>query len=467
MGSDRIAGDTIAALSTAQGRAAIGVLRISGPDAGTIAARIFRTQRGEGLAPGIPGLKPREAVLGWIVDPERDLALDRVLVILFQAPRSYTGEDLLEIHAHGGTRNLADILDLVLASGARLAEPGEFTLRAFLGSKLGLTEAEAVADLIEADSEAAAAVARRQMKGELGLEVQQLREGVLEQLVELEAELDFPDEEEVHRLDRGQQLARLAELSQGAGRLARSTDWGERMLAGLQVLLVGPPNAGKSSLFNRLLGDQRALVHEAAGTTRDVLEARADCQGLPVVLIDGAGWNEQAEGLERAGQALLDRRIAGASLAVVVLDGSQALVPGLPALFERLGDLERVLVVNKIDLGRVLESEAIEQLSSGAPCLELSARTGQGVDRLWQDVGQRLRARQQPGPLATRARHREGLLQTSQALDAATDLIEQDSQLELAAEELRLAVRALDRLCGREYDGELLDRVFSRFCLGK
>ena len=465
MTSVRLASDTIVAIATPLGRSAIGVLRISGPRTRYIADQMFRSL-------GRP-LRPRRVCLGELIDPQRsDRVLDRVVALWFPGPQSYTGEDLLELQAHGGPRNLSQILEQVLGSGdARLAEPGEFTLRAFVNGKLDLTEAEAVADLIDAQSDAAAELARSQLIGGLRQRIVELREPVVDELVALEAELDFPEEGDLFtERERGARQERLEGLSRACQILAGSADWGERLLAGFRVLLAGPPNAGKSSLFNCLLGEERALVHEESGTTRDLIEGRCDLKGLPLVLVDGAGWNESAQGVERAGVQRMRQGLLDCQLVLLVLDASQPLSSAhLTPLLRRLERVECLVVANKLDLGHVLDPGMIKELTGidAQRCCAVSALTGEGLEELWQRIAERLDRGRVEGPLATRARHRQALDSCASALQRARDWLAAGPAVDRAAEELREAVQWLDRISGLAYDEELLDRVFSRFCVGK
>lgn len=429
--------ETIYALSSASGRAGVAVLRVSGPRA----AAALEALTGQGVP------RPRMAALRRFIDPETKAPLDRGLAIFFPAPASFTGEDVVELHLHGGRAVVGAALDaLARLPGLRAADPGAFTRRAFENGKLDLTEVEGLADLIDAETQAQRAQALRQMEGALG----QLYEGWRARLVRLlayaEAEIDFPDEEVPGDL--------IAKLGPGIGRLqseiAAHLDDGRRgeiLRGGVEVAIVGPPNVGKSSLLNRLAGREAAIVSDEPGTTRDVLEVRLDIGGVPVTLVDTAGLREAAGAVEREGvrRALARAERADLRLVIAAPDaGDFALA--------RDGDIR---VLNKIDLGADVPAGAIG----------VSAMTGAGLDALEAALKARVGSAYEGSehPVITRARHREGLAECAAALARAGA----GGDADLIAEDLRLAARALGRITGRVDVEELLDVIFRDFCIGK
>lgn len=437
--------ETIYALSTAAGRAGIAVLRLSGPHARPALE----------VLTGGKARAPREAMLCRFSDPETQAPLDRGLAIFFPAPASFTGEDVVELHVHGGRAVVASMLRaLATLPGLRAAQPGEFTRRAFENGKLDLTEVEGLADLIDAETEAQRAQALRQMEGALGQLYEGWRARLMRALAYAEAEIDFPDEEVPGDL--------IAKLGPGIAALeseiaAHLDDGrrGERLRDGVEVAIVGPPNAGKSSLLNRLAGRDAAIVSDEAGTTRDILEVRLDIGGVPVTLADTAGLREAAGAIEQEGVRRALARAEAADLRIVMVAPGAAGIGNGFAL-ARPGDLR---VLNKVDLGAVVPDGVIG----------ISALTGQGIDALEaalaEQVGSAYEAREHP--VITRARHREGLSGCAASLARAEAALKAGRDAELVAEDLRLAARALGRLTGRVDVEDLLDVIFRDFCIGK
>lgn len=434
--------NTIYALSTAPGRAGVAVIRISGEGAREAVTALT------GEAPG----RPREAKLRRFRDPESGAPLDLGLLLFFEAPASFTGEDVAELHIHGGRAVVAAMLRaLGHMHFLRAAEPGEFTRRAFEHGKLDLTAVEGLADLIDAETEAQRVQALRQMEGALGKLYECWRARLVKALAYAEAEIDFPDEEVP-----GDLLAKLGpEIHALASEIAAHLDdgrKGERLRDGVEVAIVGPPNAGKSSLLNRLAGREAAIVSEEAGTTRDVLEVRLDIAGVPVTLADTAGLREAANAIEREGVRRALARAEAADLRLVLV------APGAGGDFSlaREGDIR---VVNKLDLDAEVPKGAIG----------ISALTGQGLDALEAALREKIGAayEAQEHPLITRARHREGLSDCAASLARAGEALEAGRDAELVAEDLRLAARALGRITGRVDVEDLLDVIFRDFCIGK
>ncbi len=446
---------TIFAPSTATGRAAVAVLRVSGPRAG--AALEALTKR--------PCPVPRVATRARLIDPVSGEALDEALVLWFPAPRSFTGEDVAELHLHGGRAVLQGVLAaLGRLPGLRLAEAGEFTRRAFDAGKLDLAEVEGLADLIQAETEAQRRQALRQLEGELGRLTEAWRERLIRALAHAEAEIDFPDEDlpggliEVLRPTLDMLRAEIA---------ARMNDdhRGERLRDGVSIAILGAPNAGKSSLLNRLARREAAIVSATAGTTRDVIEVQLDLGGYPVTLADTAGLREVQEHaadphleIEREGMRRALARAEAADLKILVLDATQSQVE--PAL-ARLADANTLVVANKIDV-----ATAAPELP-GRRVHALSAKTGTGIDdfvaTLQAEVAARLASADTAAPVITRARHRAALAECAAALARAAV----GTEAELIAEDLRLAARALGRITGRVGVEDVLDLIFSEFCIGK
>ncbi|MFZ4773991.1 MAG: tRNA uridine-5-carboxymethylaminomethyl(34) synthesis GTPase MnmE [Terrimicrobiaceae bacterium] len=438
-------GDTIAAVSTPPGEGAVALIRISGPDASGILKKIFRASH------STPS--PRRATFGQLM--ENGEIVDQVLVTVFQAPASYTGEDMVEIGCHGGILLAAHVLELVLRQGARAADPGEFTQRAFLNGKLDLTRAEAVMDLISARTPLAMRAAAEQLQGRLGDEVAGIRADVLETVAHLEAWIDFPEE----GIDPATGELLLEKISSGISRIERllsTAESGRVLREGVRVAIVGRPNAGKSSLLNRLLGMERAIVSPVPGTTRDTIEEAACLRGILFRLTDTAGLRETEDPVEREGVDRARRTIEQADLVLHVLDASTDFDE--PSLRDR-----EILVANKVDLirdGNPLPANAVR----------VSSKTGEGYPELVEAMiretcGQHLSAGQSLA--AVNARHKTLLESAAIALQAASALLRGGEPPELPAIELRAALDSIGRIIGAADTEEILGEIFGRFCIGK
>ena len=440
MPSDEVSRDTIAAIATPAGRGGIGIVRISGPGVARVAQALL------GRLPA-----PRGAQFARFKDAHGE-AIDEGLALYFPAGASYTGEDVLELHGHGGPVVMNALLAACLDAGARLAEPGEFTRRAFLEGRLDLAQAEAVADLIDAASREAARSALRSLTGEFSAAIDALQRQMVELRALTEAQLDFPEDEldEVHRHDTSQRLGTMRAALDEV--LARSRQ-GSLLRSGVHVVLVGPPNVGKSSLLNRLAGEERAIVTPVPGTTRDALREPIQIEGVPLVLVDTAGLRDSADQIERLGMARTHEELGRADIVIVVHEtGSRdAITPPLAA------EAARIDVYNKIDLHPGFRAPA------GA--LGVSAKTEEGLPELRQAV---LRAAGWSASGETvflaRERHLRALAAASVHLANAA---QQETRWELFAEELRLAHQALGTITGEFTSDDLLGEIFSRFCIGK
>ncbi|CBS88191.1 tRNA uridine-5-carboxymethylaminomethyl(34) synthesis GTPase MnmE [Azospirillum lipoferum] len=439
---------TIYALATAPGRSGVAVVRISGPEAGSALAALT----------GRPLPAPRRAVLTKLRDPRSGDALDDALVLRFTAPASFTGEDVVELHLHGGRAVVSGVIEaLATLPGLRLAEPGEFTRRAFENGKLDLTEAEAVADLIDAETNAQRRQALRQMGGALGRLYDGWRERLTRALAHIEADIDFAEDD----LPGGVADAVRPVIAGLAGEIAAHLDdggRGERLREGLHIAIVGAPNAGKSSLLNALARRDAAIVSARAGTTRDIIEVHLDLGGYPVVLADTAGLREAAaDEVEEEGIRRARDRAARADVKVAVFDATT--LPDLDPATLDLIDRDTVVVFNKTDL-----ATATDLRPDLSPIL-VSARTGAGLKALEEKLTEFSADRLAIGsaPSLTRARHRAALTECRESLLRALDA----PLPELAAEDVRLASRALGRITGRVDVEDLLDVIFRDFCIGK
>ncbi len=451
---------TIAAVSTPPGEGGIAIVRVSGPGARAVAGAVLRTAAG-----GVVALESRVAVVARAVTPDRR-PVDEVLSLWMPGPASYTREDVLEIHCHGGHAAARRILSLCLAAGARPAGPGEFTLRAFLNGRIDLVQAEAVLDVIRARGDAALAAHQALLGGDLSREVAGWQEDLGRVLVHLEAFLDFPDEEDVGEPDLDRLLADLERLGAAMDAKLATYAWGRTVRDGFTAALVGPPNAGKSSLLNRLLGEDRVIVTEVPGTTRDAVDGWIQPGGVPVRLVDTAGLRAPGDPVEAEGVRRARRAAEEADCVVLVFDGARAPTPAERA--EIAGQTGPVLpVANKIDLGRAGVAIVADVL--GRPPLELSALTGEGVTALTTELARLAGERGAGGVEAplTRDRHRIALDEARAAVGRAADLLRAGGFPEVAASELHGSRRALAGLLGWGTPEDVLDGIFEEFCVGK
>jgi tRNA modification GTPase len=440
---------TIAAVATAPGRGGIGVIRLSGRHLLPLA---------EQLAGKTP--TPRVATLATFRDAAGQ-AIDHGLLLFFPGPHSFTGEDVLELQGHGGPVVLRLLLARCLDLGARLAEPGEFTRRAFLNGKLDLAQAEAVADLIDASTTAAARGALRSLEGEFSKEIHALVDQLIELRALVEATLDFP-EEEVDFLQAANAFGRLDALAERLGKVFARAQQGKLLQGGLHVVLVGQPNVGKSSLLNQLAGDELAIVTPIAGTTRDALKSSIQIDGVPLHIIDTAGLRETEDEVEKIGIARTWKEIERADVVLLLADARHGVTAAEHAVVDQLpARLPRVTVLNKIDLagGEV----GVEQTEHG-PLVRLSAKTGSGLDGLRQVLLDVVGGHPAEDAFVARERHLRALTAAQTHLRASR---EQLPALELFAEELRLAQQALSEITGEFTADDLLGEIFGRFCIGK
>lgn len=445
-----LAADTIAAIATAPGSGGIGVVRISGSLSRKIA---------EGVLGHCPA--PRHAAYLPFRDADHAL-IDQGIAIYYVAPFSYTGEDVLELQAHGGPALMQILLNRCLSLGARQAEPGEFTRRAYLNDKIDLAQAEAVADVINAATEAAARSAVRSLSGEFSSRIHTLLQHLIDLRLYVEACLDFP-EEDIDFISQGRVAEKLANVSAGLQAVFLEAQQGNLLREGMQVVLVGQPNVGKSSLMNQLAGEEVAIVTSIAGTTRDTIKNSIQINGVPLHIIDTAGLRETTDEVEQHGIARTWRALENAGVALILVDAAHGIGQMEKSILQRLPQfLPKIWVHNKIDLDSA--KPTITEID-GQTHIYLSAKTGAGMDLLrqrlleiagWQPSGE--------GVFMARGRHLTAMQEVRQHLDLASGLL---MQPELIAEELRLAQEALNTITGEFTPDDLLGEIFSRFCIGK
>ena len=455
--------DTVAAIATPLGEGGLAVVRLSGPRALAIADKSFLPAGKNSLKPSVA---PTHTIqFGKIV--RRDRSVDEVLLAVLRAPRTFTREDTVEITCHGGLLPAKLVLDTLLENGARLAEPGEFTRRAFLNGRIDLAQAEAVADLIHSRTELALAAAHEQLAGKLSQRINTLRDEMMRTLAHVEAHLDFPDEdiapdtkEQLYwRLERG--VVYMDEL-------LRTANEGQILRRGIRAAIVGRPNAGKSSLLNQLLGHDRAIVSPIPGTTRDTIEEMANIRGLPVVFIDTAGLREARDEIEQEGVRRSRESLTRAEFILHVLDAGEPLTRADEKYFTEFAGKKRILVVNKMDLPRKFDLPKDFFVTS--PVVEVCCLSGQGIEALKDAIKELVwsgEIRAEMLQVMINSRHQNALTRARVATQRTLDVLRAGETLDLAAGELRIAVNAVGEIVGKTTTEDLLDSIFSQFCIGK
>ena len=463
-GQQKTDNDTIAAIATPIGQAGIGIIRISGPLSNGIAEKIFEPKK------PIQGLHSHRLYLGHLLDPSTGETIDEVLLSFMKAPHSYTREDIVEINSHSGYLLLSRILQVILDQGVRPARPGEFTLRAFLNGRIDLTQAEAVIDLINAKSDRGLHLASKQIQGAFRNEIESLRKKVIHVLAHVEAAIDFP-EEETDIMSREEVANRIEEevvkpieaLIEAHGRKRLWVD-------GINTVIVGRVNAGKSSLLNRLLNEQRAIVTPIPGTTRDIIESTITIEGLPLRLMDTAGFRDVKDEVEKIGIHFTEKKLAEADFLLVVIDQNQPLNQDDLNIIAQSRKKNALIVINKIDLPSRLSKDAEKKAFSGFPIVRISALTGQGLDQLEKGIASCLLEGDidtTSADTAPNMRHKQALADAARFFKSAEQGTKDDAPMEIIALELKSGLDALGTIIGETAGEEILDSIFSQFCLGK
>lgn len=452
--------DTIVAPATPPGEGGVSIIRLSGPQAVGLLATVFR-----GKVP-VAAMASHRLYHGHLLTRD-NIPVDEILAVVMRAPRSYTGEDVVEVHCHGGRQILRSVLDLFLDAGARMAGPGEFTQRAFLNGRIDLAQAEAVVEIIRARSERASRVALDQLGGHLSRKIHNYAEQIKGFLALLEAHIDFPDDE-VGALDLDSLCTPVQGLCREIKGLADSFDVGRALREGINVLILGRPNVGKSSLMNAILGESRAIVTEVAGTTRDTLEEQLVLAGFPVRLVDAAGVRDTEDPVEREGVRRAREKAAAADLVLLVVDGSAPLTTEDFLALELCHTEATLLVINKSDQALICD---LEPLASLRHRVAVSAKYNLGLDALRNAIVDRLSddvfLSGSEGLVITERRHRDALLRVMVALDSFVGAAQRGVPFECLAMDLREALLALGAITGETTPDEILDRIFSQFCIGK
>lgn len=455
--------DTIAAIATALGEGSIAVVRVSGPEAIATVAKVFKSKT------DLKEVPTHTVQYGWIVDPRTNAKLDEVLVTVMRGPRSFTAEDVVEVSTHGGIVAVKSVLELLLRSGARMAEPGEFTKRAFLNGRIDLAQAEAVIDLIRSKSDRAFQVAQKQAGGALSKVILPMRQQLIELLAHVEVNIDYPDDD-IEEVTTSHIRSECSHLLEQVGGLLKRADEGKILREGIVTVIVGRPNAGKSSLLNALARDNKAIVTDIAGTTRDIVEESVSISGIPLRLLDTAGIRETSDVVERIGVERSKGAIEEADLILLVLNNHESLHEDERKLLKQLKDRPTIVVVNKMDLPSQLELVEVESDYARERIVQLSAKEGSGVEALEDAVSNLFFSGEvESGDLTyvSNARHIALLHQTRQSLEDAISATNEAVPIDLIQIDIAAAWESLGGILGDAAGDSLLDQIFSQFCLGK
>ena len=454
--------DTITAIATAYGEGGIGIIRISGPQTFSILKKIFVPAKKKDI-------ENRRMTYGHIINPDENQIIDEVLSVFMKSPHTYTKEDIAEINCHGGIVSLRKVLELVIKNGARLAEPGEFTKRAFLNGRLDLSQAEAVIDLIKAKTDKTFDVAMEQLAGTLSKEIEKIRSKIKDLLVELTVNIDYPDED-IEELTYENMEKEVLQISDMIEKLLTTADSGKIITEGLKVAIIGKPNVGKSSLMNELLKETRAIVTEIPGTTRDTIEELISIRNIPIKITDTAGIRETQDQIEKIGIERSKQSFNEADLIIFVMDSSRELSKEDEEIIEYIADKKSIVLMNKMDLGNKWTKEDIQKKLPDAEILETSILKRKGVDQIEDAIINLVysgRVKQNDSLLITNVRHKELLERSKKYLEDARDMISMREAMDFIEIDIKSAYEALGEIIGETVSDDIINEVFARFCLGK
>lgn len=455
--------DTIAAIATAPGEGGIGIIRISGEKSLQVANSIFKSISGK----KIEEYNTRTLIYGHIVD--NDKVIDEVLVAFMKGPNSYTTEDVIEINCHGGFISVKKILELILSKDVRLADQGEFTKRAFLNGRIDLAQAEAIIDVINAKTDMAHTVAQSQLEGSLSKKIKDLRFNVTEILAQITVSLDFPDED-VEHITYNTLKEKTIDLQKEINKLYDTSESGKILRDGLKTVIVGKPNVGKSSLLNAILGENRAIVTDIPGTTRDVIEEFVNIKGIPLKIVDTAGIRETEDVVERIGVEKSREFFSAADLSIVVLDSSRSLDPEDIEILESVQPNKTIVLLNKTDLDRVIDLDKIKEYIAEENIIEISALQHEGIEKIHDKIEEMVFAgtvRNSSDLVVTNSRHKDALYKAKQSIEDALNAIESYMPLDFVEVDFKNIWDYLGYINGDTVTEDLLDTIFSNFCIGK
>lgn len=457
--------DTIAAIATAYGEGGIGIIRISGEQARDILNKVFKPLNYQ----HIKSIVNRQLIYGHIVSPIDKKVIDEVLVVYMKGPATYTREDVVEIYCHGSTVALRETLSLVLKEGARLAEPGEFTKRAFLNGRIDLSQAEAVIDIIKAKTQKSFDVAMNQMEGHLSTAVRNIRKDLMDLLIKIAVNLDYPDED-IEEVTYKELIKSISLIGDKVDKLLSTANTGRMLREGLRVTIVGKPNVGKSSLMNALLRESRAIVTDIPGTTRDTIEEVLSLQGIPIYLTDTAGIHETYDRIEQIGIEKSKEAFNRSDLILFMVDGSHPFSNEDLEIAKQIGERDVIILINKIDVGRLVTDEDLKSILPQAVIIETAVINEKGISELEEQIislvygGQ---VKQNQSDIVTNVRHKDLLIKARESLFDAKNMATNEEALDFIEVDIRQSWELLGEIIGETVTEDIIDKVFERFCLGK
>ncbi|HCZ1508627.1 TPA: tRNA uridine-5-carboxymethylaminomethyl(34) synthesis GTPase MnmE [Staphylococcus aureus] len=456
--------DTITSISTPMGEGAIGIVRLSGPQAVEIADKLYK---GKHLLNDVPS---HTINYGHIIDPESKEVVEEVMVSVLRAPKTFTREDIIEINCHGGILTINRVLELTMTYGARMAEPGEFTKRAFLNGRIDLSQAEAVMDFIRSKTDRASKVAMNQIEGRLSDLIKKQRQSILEILAQVEVNIDYPEYDDVEDATTEFLLEQSKEIKQEINRLLDTGAQGKIMREGLSTVIVGKPNVGKSSMLNNLIQDNKAIVTEVAGTTRDVLEEYVNVRGVPLRLVDTAGIRETEDIVEKIGVERSRKALSQADLILFVLNNNEALTQEDYTLYEVVKNEDVIVIVNKMDLEQNIDINEVKDMIGDTPLIQTSMLKQEGIDELEIQIRDLFfggEVQNQDMTYVSNSRHISLLKQARQTIQDSIDAAESGVPMDMVQIDLTRTWEILGEIIGETASDELIDQLFSQFCLGK
>ena len=456
--------DTITSISTPMGEGAIGIVRLSGPEAVEIGDKLYKGKK------KLKDVPSHTINYGHIIDPETDEVVEEVMISVLHAPKTFTREDIIEINCHGGILTINRILELTMTHGARMAEPGEYTKRAFLNGRIDLSQAEAVMDFIRSKTDRASKVAMNQIEGRLSDLIKRQRQSILEILAQVEVNIDYPEYDDVEDATTEFLLAQSKKIKNEIDQLLETGTQGKIMREGLSTVIVGKPNVGKSSMLNNLIQDNKAIVTEVAGTTRDVLEEYVNVRGVPLRLIDTAGIRDTEDIVEKIGVERSRKALSEADLILFVLNNNEPLTDEDRTLYEVIKNEDAIVIVNKTDLERRLDIEEVKTMIGNTPLIQTSMLKQEGIDELELQIRDLFfggEVQNQDMTYVSNSRHISLLKQARQTIQDAIDAAEAGIPMDMVQIDLTRTWELLGEIIGESASDELINQLFSQFCLGK